>query len=125
MYCPSCGKSVPDESRFCLYCGSSITSPKPTPETPIEWEYDDYVVTFKPNTTKISTDNGNTARLLAWNQCQSWMLPAIQSWLDKGWQPITEVGPSGFSLRSHGGGLLGWPWFEATEFIIKMRRPKK
>lgn len=23
MFCPSCGKSIPDESNFCLYCGSA------------------------------------------------------------------------------------------------------
>jgi zinc-ribbon domain len=29
MYCPSCGKSIPDESKFCLHCGKpTASSPK-------------------------------------------------------------------------------------------------
>jgi len=24
MYCPECGKSIPDESKFCLHCGKPI-----------------------------------------------------------------------------------------------------
>jgi|GEM_PF-6527054 len=30
MYCSSCGKSIPDESKFCLHCGASINADKPT-----------------------------------------------------------------------------------------------
>src|SRR3989304_5502482 len=26
MYCPSCGKEIPDHSRYCLHCGESIWS---------------------------------------------------------------------------------------------------
>jgi len=30
MYCSSCGKSIPDESKFCLHCGAPVTADKPT-----------------------------------------------------------------------------------------------
>lgn len=26
MHCPSCGKTIPDESKFCNHCGASITA---------------------------------------------------------------------------------------------------
>ena len=26
MYCPSCGKKVPDESVFCLHCGARLSN---------------------------------------------------------------------------------------------------
>ncbi len=30
MYCPKCGKNIPDNSRFCTYCGNTIGSATPT-----------------------------------------------------------------------------------------------
>lgn len=35
MYCPKCGKQIPDESNFCLGCGSDLRGTK-TPEKEIE-----------------------------------------------------------------------------------------
>jgi hypothetical protein len=36
MFCPSCGKEIPDESRFCLACGKNpsavVKAEKPEPE---------------------------------------------------------------------------------------------
>ena len=41
MFCPTCGKSIPDESIFCMFCGKGIpdrtppnTASRPTKETP-------------------------------------------------------------------------------------------
>lgn len=31
MYCPNCGKQIPDVSRFCTACGASLGDPAPTP----------------------------------------------------------------------------------------------
>lgn len=28
MYCPNCGKQIPDDSRFCGFCGASIPAPE-------------------------------------------------------------------------------------------------
>lgn len=29
MYCPNCGKEIPEDSEFCLSCGTAIASPQP------------------------------------------------------------------------------------------------
>lgn len=34
MLCPSCGKEIPNSSRFCLHCGASISTPPATPHVP-------------------------------------------------------------------------------------------
>jgi len=28
MFCPNCGKEIPDGSTFCFYCGAKITNEK-------------------------------------------------------------------------------------------------
>jgi NMD protein affecting ribosome stability and mRNA decay len=33
MFCPSCGKEIPDESRYCLACGKSPSAIVNIPET--------------------------------------------------------------------------------------------
>ena len=37
MFCPSCGKQIPEDSRFCLYCGTSTSSP---PRTTVSFSED-------------------------------------------------------------------------------------
>ena len=38
MYCPNCGKKIPDQAKFCGYCGSPVTAPaepqNPEPRKP-------------------------------------------------------------------------------------------
>lgn len=37
IYCSNCGKAIPDESKFCTFCGTAIAlvdPQKPVPETP-------------------------------------------------------------------------------------------
>lgn len=29
MYCPNCGKQVPDQAAFCEYCGAKLAKPEP------------------------------------------------------------------------------------------------
>ena len=43
MYCPTCGKEIPNHSKFCLHCGASVTNPSSSSNTPVEWEYKDFV----------------------------------------------------------------------------------
>jgi RNA polymerase subunit RPABC4/transcription elongation factor Spt4 len=130
MFCPSCGKQVPDSSRFCLHCGSSISAP--VTNTKEEWEYRDFLLQWergKGGEYYLDEKNNiNSIRLQVWNETQSWILPQIQEWLDKGWQPVTEVGPAGFSFRSKNGLLeiltLKFNRGELAEFRVKMRRSK-
>jgi hypothetical protein len=40
MFCPSCGKEIPDHSQFCLACGKAIApTPTPRPEASKTCEY--------------------------------------------------------------------------------------
>lgn len=92
----------------------------------------------------------SAARMYFWNGQQQHILPSIQSWLDDGWEPVTEVGPAGFELRyfrhwvlgivgkiicallflSVVGFILGLLWLyifvnprvEVVEFRVNMRR---
>lgn len=45
MYCKKCGKSIPDESNFCMFCGDKICEPddnnNPYPSSDIEKMYED------------------------------------------------------------------------------------
>ena len=46
MYCPSCGKQIPDQSRFCFICGAAVPAQTSQPVTApqvTEWEYRYYV----------------------------------------------------------------------------------
>ena len=46
MYCPACGKQIPDGSRFCFLCGAAVptaVSQPSAPPAPTEWEYCYYV----------------------------------------------------------------------------------
>lgn len=130
MYCPSCGKNVPDNSKFCLHCGSSIIAS--STETIVEWDNKDFVLEWKQGTGGkyyVNEQNShNTNRLQVWSDTQSWILPKIQEWLDDGWQPVTEIGPSAISFRSTTG-AIGYIFavitFEVSEFRVKMRRPKR
>ncbi len=129
MFCPSCGKNVPESSSFCLHCGSSITNPKAASDKQIEWEYCDYIVEYKSGEggkyPLTIGENENTIRLAVWNSDQLIRLSDIQKWLDKGWQSVSQIGPSGYSFRQGGGGFLGGtPYLTVVEFRVKMRRPK-
>ena len=34
IYCSNCGKSIPDDSKFCTYCGTAILAANPQESTP-------------------------------------------------------------------------------------------
>lgn len=40
IYCPQCGKELPDDANFCMKCGKPLTGgTQPTPQQEPLWEY--------------------------------------------------------------------------------------
>jgi len=69
-----------------------------------DWDYKDFVWTYP----KIELKDGARlsalyteahARLDFWQPAQQHIHLELQKWLDQGWQPIGEVGPSGIKLN--------------------------
>ncbi len=156
MYCPSCGKETPENSTFCLHCGNRIAAPgiAPTPvqQAPVEWEYKDFVYKWSPGQIWVNVGRqGYTmpaARAWFWQEYQRYIMDELQKWLDEGWEPVGEVGPSSIEVRTFTSAKLstfGWlfiivlslftlflpllfiwdQYAEPTEFRLKMRRPKR
>lgn len=127
MYCPNCGKEIPDKSQFCLHCGKSTTmvSGSEKPSVPTEWEYSCFFLEWeKGEGGKYPLGVGRNeqlAQVFFWNNAQIHILPALQKELDKGWQAVSEVGPAGFHLLSRGGNP---GWLEVRVFRVKLRRPR-
>ena len=122
MHCPSCGKEIPDQSTFCLHCGTSIATPEATPisQAPIEWEYQEFVYKFPEGAMwaqlgeSAYTEAG--ARLEFWQNYQQEIRLELQKWLDQGWQPVGEVGPASIQIRKYR--ALRYNWFGWLLFII-------
>jgi hypothetical protein len=107
MYCPSCGKETPENSKFCLHCGQSITSHTATVAQPIQWESKDFEHEFPPTGkcawVALTGQNARTesdARLFFWEEYHRELTTNLQQWYDEGWQPIGEVGPPCFRIRT-------------------------
>jgi len=112
MYCPSCGKQIPDNSAFCSHCGKP-TTPSPPLQPVTEWEYKDFSLSWPPGTTGWISAHHYTepaARLDYWHNYQSAIMPELQPLLDDGWQPLTEIGPACIQLRYYKS-LEGQSWF--------------
>jgi len=119
-----------------------------------EWEYDDFVYKFTRGESWCSVGEGGYtsagARLTFWQNYQNTILPLLQRRFDEGWEPISEVGAGGISLRQYTAlrwSAGGWIWFliitiatmglglimllfglspyvEPVEFRVKLRRMK-
>lgn len=116
MYCPYCGKQISKQSTFCAYCGSQLGSKSISAPKNIEWEYKDFELTWKSGTTGwISTEHYTepAAKLDYWQNYQSVIMPDLQKWLDKGWQPIGEIGASCIQLRYFHGS-----WSETQNWLV-------
>ena len=131
MYCPSCGKSIPDESKFCLHCGVSILTDKyasplvtPSDKEPKyisqegesamvgRWEYKDYVMGIPPLPDKpFATIGGSfsltTARNEAWAQVRPVILDQLKEWQDQGWEPVATIGPDCLAIETKNKRELG------------------
>lgn len=130
MYCPSCGKQIPDQSQFCSHCGKPTmiaSSPAETKVDPksTEWEHIHFSLDWKRGQGgKYTLSLGHTeqsARQFFWGNFQGNILPQLQRVLDEGWQPVTEIGPNAFIFYRHGGNPQ---WLEVATFRVKLRRPR-
>ncbi len=123
MFCPSCGKEVPDKSAFCLHCGKAIeTKTKPRQTAATKWEYAYFTWDWKVNEGGRFPlgigQNEQMIRLNNWGRHQSNILPALQEWLDNGWEPITEVGPMAYVYRRYK------DYLSVAAFRVKLRKPR-
>jgi hypothetical protein len=112
----------------------------------------DYVHAFRPNQIwyRIGLGEGpSSARQYFWDEYQNTLLRELQDEYEQGWEPITEVGPSAFKIRSYqknapldfsdlvmwivtlGFGLLmqilnplKLTYYEPTEFRVTLRKNK-
>jgi hypothetical protein len=119
------------------------------------FDYDDFVYKFNQGESWCSVGNGGYthagAKLTFWQNYQSSILPLLQRRLDEGWEPISEVGAGGISLRQYTTlrwSAGGWIWFfivtiatmglgllmlffglspyvEPVEFRVKLRRRRR
>jgi len=105
MYCSACGKEIPQNSSFCLHCGSNIQNPQEKKE--IDWIIQDYTFIF-PNDEKpilIGRTYGNTkieAREEYWNKYNNSIRKQIQKRMNLGWEPIDKPGPDCIDLKEQG-----------------------
>ena len=131
MYCPSCGKEIPDKSAFCLHCGKPTSS---TDNSKIKYEYHDVVANFLESDMKdkfwvpTETYTAVAARLYFWQALQAVIMEHIQTqWLDEGWQPVTEIGPGMIKIDTRPAAFFGNPpnRHVCVGTFLKLRRPKK
>lgn len=125
MFCPSCGKAIPENSTFCLHCGTRILAPTGTaPVQVVEWESDEFCYWWDHKKWYVAVSNSwteVTARNEIWANYQREITTELQKWLDDGWQPLGEIGPAAIETKRFD------EWFttyiEPTVFRVKMRRP--
>lgn len=133
MFCIHCGKSLVENAQFCAHCGEKVSNaPQPprAPAPPVEqgWEYTFYRSTWKQGKGgRFNLTFGKTeydARLDNWGDDESWIMPRIQTFLDKGWEPIGKIGPGNYHFRHHKD-LNDIPWVEVYAFVVEFRRPAR
>ena len=117
-----------------------------------EWEYHTFVLKWEHKKTgwiSASGPNGYTdvaARLSYWQDYQKVIMPELLKWLDQGWEPIGDIGPSCIELRTFksattgrgpiglavettltfGINLVARDWFyELAAFTVNLRRRKR
>ena len=119
MFCIACGKTIPNDSNFCAYCGK----PQAGQNGPVVWEYQDYIMTFGKGCATYQNGTDALARSWFWSCYQARILTDMQKNFDEGWQLLSEIGPAAFETRWNRG------LFNDTQvpvrFVVKMRRQKK
>jgi len=120
MYCPSCGKEIPDKSAFCLLCGEPIKVASVTTKKTTEWVYIYYTrIWNKGIRYNLDLIPERLVRLDIWSKIQDVILPEIQTLcIDTGMEPVTEIGPSAFIFQQIGNQL------NLVAFRVRFRRQK-
>jgi hypothetical protein len=135
MFCNQCGKPNPDDSRFCRFCGSAMTSDRQPAAPAAEWEYQDFVLDYSQTGLGARLADSTlitTTRVELWAQVRPEVMKHLQSWLDKGWQPVAQIGPDCLEFKEQrkrelGGGLalFGVNTYVYLQTVrIQMRRQK-
>ncbi len=130
MYCPSCGKEIPNGSTFCLHCGTKINAAGK--QKAVKWEYRTFEYHYAPGHEPYRGAASIVyTRENVWQEEQEFLLPKLQLWLDLGWEPITEVGSSALIWEQYKKVELGWdlipsrfPYEKVSAFRVKMRAPE-
>lgn len=122
MFCAYCGKPIAQDGQYCPHCGKSVApASQISASTPIEWEFTYYRVSWASGKGgRYPLTFGRTessVRLDNWGEDQSWILPKIQYYLDRGWVPVGEVGPGGYHFIHHE------DYLEVFQFLVEFRRP--
>ncbi len=119
MYCPSCGKEIPDKSTFCLQCGEPIKAKSVTTKKTTEWVYIYYTrIWNKGIRYNLDSIHEQLVRLDIWSKVQNIILPEIQTLIDNGMESVTEIGPSAFIFQQSGNQL------DLAAFRVKFRKQK-
>lgn len=107
IYCPQCGKELPDDANFCLKCGKPLKgATQPASQAEPRWEYQvlttplsgyKYYITSVPFDAGVpSTKGRNLAQEI--EQAVSLLLDRVS--LD-GWEPVEAVDPNSLWKVQH------------------------
>ena len=125
MFCPSCGKAIPENSTFCLHCGARIAAPStPAVQQVVEWECEDFCYCWEHKKWFVEASTNwteVTARNEIWANYQREITTELQKWLDDGWQPVGEIGPAAIETNRYSEWLT--EFIEPIVFRVTMRRP--
>lgn len=117
MYCPSCWKQIPENSVSCPHCGEPVdafastsavgehvSTLSPTPAL-TEWEYDSFIYHFQSDSIGVPLGLGKYAETEAkrkfWQNSKDRIWMELQRWLDKGWEPMGDVGASCIEIHRY------------------------
>jgi hypothetical protein len=100
----SCYSHQKSTSAF-SHNGTKIASHSATPaqKTITEWEHRDFVLEWNHKDAWYNTSHFTDARVRAevWVNNQAYISSELQKFIDAGWQPIGQVGPSNIELRTY------------------------
>jgi hypothetical protein len=117
-----------------------LPAPPPPPQSPPpeekptgKWYTKDFVYRWPPGgryNGKFGTlVNAAAVKRSFWDAFQIEILPIVQEWLDDGWQPISEIGPSALVLEDRQQNPIAreiWPKYKRKVYLsaikVKMRK---